>query len=318
MKSYKGFNKDMTCRGKQYAEGETYEEKAASCCDYGMHACEYPLDVFGYYPPGQSVYHEVEQDGELLRDSDDTKVASTVLKVGARLDIPGLVHAAIEYTKSRCTMEHTDPKMATAGDSGAATAGYKGAATAGDYGAATAGYKGAATAGNYGAATAGYKGAATAGYKGAATAGDSGAATAGYKGAATAGYKGAATAGNYGAATAGYKGAATAGDYGAATAGDYGAATAGYKGAATAGNYGAATSRGQSASGENGLSVARGNGVKVKGGMGAILVIAEEKQDSYDIENWKAVVVDGEKIKPDTWYKMVDGELVEDGGKENE
>lgn len=137
MKSYKGFNRDMTCRGKQYAEGETYEEKAASCCDYGMHACEYPLDIFGYYPPGKSVYHEVEQSGELSRDSDDTKVASTVLKVGARLDIPGLVHAAIEYTKSRCTMEHTDQKMATAG--------YKGAATAGNYGAATAGYKGAAT-----------------------------------------------------------------------------------------------------------------------------------------------------------------------------
>ena len=286
MKSYKGFNKDMTCRGKQYVEGKTYEEKAATCCKHGMHACEYPLDVFNYYPPNQSVYHEVEQSGELDRNSDDTKVASTVLKVGARLDIPGLVHAAIEYTKSRCTMEHTDPKMATAGDYGAATAGDKGAATAGDKGAATAGNYGAATAGNYGAATAG----------------DSGAATAGNKGAAT--------AGNYGAATAGDSGAATAGDSGAATAGD--------KGAATAGNYGAATSRGQSASGENGLSVARGNGVKVKGGMGAILVIAEEKSENYDIEHWKAVVVDGEKIKPDTWYKLVNGELVEDGGKENE
>ena len=209
MKSYKGFNKDMTCRGKQYAEGETYKENAASCCDYGMHACEYPLDIFGYYPPGQSVYHEVEQDGELSRDGDDTKVASTVLKVGARLGIPGLVHDAIEYTKSRCTMENTDPKIATAGN--------------------------------------------------------------------------------------------------------YGAATAGYKGAATAGDSGAATSRGQSASGENGLSVSRGNGVKVKGGLGAILVIAEEKKDSYDIDHWKAVVVDGEKIKADTWYMLKDGELVEEG-----
>ena len=209
MKSYKGFNKDMTCRGKQYAEGETYKEKAASCCDYGMHACEYPLYVFGYYPPGQSVYHEVEQDGELSRDGDDTKVASTVLKVGERLGIPGLVHAAIEYTKSRCTMENTDPKMATAGDSGAATAGYKGAATAG--------------------------------------------------------------------------------------------------------NYGAATSRGKASSGKNGLSVARGNGALVKGGLGAILVIVEEKKDSYDIDHWKAVVVDGEKIKADTWYMLKDGELVEEG-----
>ena len=112
-------------------------------------------------------------------------------------------------------------------------------------------------------------------------------------------------------ATAGNYGAATAGDYGAATAGDSGAATAGFKGAATAGNYGAATSRGRSASGENGLSVARGNGCRVKGGLGAILVIAEEKQSSYDIASWKAVVVDGDTIKPDTWYELKDGNLVE-------
>ena len=123
MKSYKGFNTDMTCRGKQYEEGKTYTETEVDCCHKGMHACEYPLDCFKYYEPATSIYHEVEQDGELSRDSDDSKVASSVLKVGARLDIPGLVHAAIEYTKSRCTTEHTDPKMATAGDYGAATAG---------------------------------------------------------------------------------------------------------------------------------------------------------------------------------------------------
>ena len=255
MKSYKGFNQDMTCRGKQYEEGKTYTETEVDCCHKGMHACEYPLDCFKHYDPATSVYHEVEQDGKLSRDSDDSKVASSVLKVGARLDIPGLVHAAIEYTKSRCTTEHTDQKMATAG------------------------YRGAATAGDSGAATAGACGAATAGYRGAATAGDSGAATAGACGAATAGYRG--------------------------------AATAGASGAATAGNYGAATSRGKSASGKNGLSVARGNGCMVKGGLGAILVIAEEKSDSYDIAEWKAVVVDGEKIKADTWYKLENGELVE-------
>ena len=239
IKSYKGFSKDMTCKGKQYAEGETFTEDDAKCCEHGMHACKYPLDCFNYYEPATSVYHEVEQSGKLDRNSDDTKVASTVMKVGARLDIRGLVHAAIEYTKSRTTMEHTDPNMATAG--------------------------------NYGAAT----------------------------------------AGDSGAATAGYKGAATAGDYGAATAGDSGAATAGDSGAATAGNYGAATSRGRTASGKNGLSVARGNDVKVKGGLGAILVIVEEERRSYNISKWKAVVVDGEQIKADTWYKLKDGEFVE-------
>jgi hypothetical protein len=152
-------------------------------------------------------------------------------------------------------------------------------------------------------ATAGYCGAATAGYRGAATAGDSGAATAGDSGAATAGY--------YGAATAGDSGAATAGDCGAATAGDCGAATAGHRGAATAGDYGAATSRGSVTVGANGAGLVRSNDVKIRGGLGAILVIAEEKENSYDLTHWKTVVVDGETVKADTWYKLVDGELVE-------
>ena len=114
-----------------------------------------------------------------------------------------------------------------------------------------------------------------------------------------------------GAATAGYRGAATAGYRGAATAGEYGAATAGNRGAATAGEYGAATSKGKSATGDYGLSVARGNGVKVKGGLNAILVIAEEGIWDCKIKDWKAVVVDGEKVKADTWYKLEDGELIE-------
>ena len=315
IKSFKGFNKDMTCcpgtKPFQYEEGKEYEEDSAQACDHGFHACERPLDVFAYYPPSTSVYHEVEQSGEISRNDDDSKVASSKIKIGARLDIAGLVKAQIEYTKSHTTTEYTDPDRATAGYRGAATAGNYGAATAGNYGAATAGYRGAATAGDSGAATAGDSGAATAGDRGAATAGYRGAATAGDSGAATAGNYGAATAGDRGAATAGDSGAATAGNYGAATAGDSGAATAGNCGAATAGYRGAATSRGKSASGKNGLSVARGNDVRVKGGLGAILVIAEEKTDNYDIVDWKAVVVDGEKIKADTWYKLENGELVE-------
>ena len=231
VKSYKGFSRDMTCKGKQYEEGKDYEEDRAEACKSGMHACEYPLDCFSYYPPGNSVYHEVTQSGKLSRNGDDSKITSTKMHVGAGLDIRGMVSAAIEFTKARTTTEYTDPKMATAGD--------KGAATAGNYGAATAGYKGAATAGNYGAAT------------------------------------------------------------------------AGYCGAATAGNKGAATSRGTSVVGENGLAVARGNGVRVKGGLGAILVIAEENKDNYDVAAWKAVVVDGENIKADTLYELVDGELKE-------
>lgn len=88
-------------------------------------------------------------------------------------------------------------------------------------------------------------------------------------------------------------------------------ATAGDRGAATAGDSGAATARGKASTGFNGLSVARGSNVQVKGGIGAILVIAEERGDTYDIVDWKAVLVDGEVVKADTWYRLENGELVE-------
>ena len=112
-------------------------------------------------------------------------------------------------------------------------------------------------------------------------------------------------------ATAGDYGAATAGACGAATAGACGAATAGSCGAATAGDRGAATSRGSVTVGVNGTGLVRGNGVMIRGGLGAILVIAEEEENSYDLAHWKAVVVDGETVKADTWYKLMNGELVE-------
>ncbi len=313
VKAYKGFNKNMTCRGFQFKEGETYEEDKAELCETGFHACERPLDVLGYYPPGSSVYHAVELEDVSEERSDDSKIVGKRIKIGAALSIRDLVHAHVEFVREHCTNEtNAEPgKPATAGDRGAATAGKYGAATAGKYGAATAGEYGAATAGKYGAATAGDRGAATAGYAGAATAGDRGAATAGEYGAATAGEYGAATAGYAGAATAGEYGAATAGYAGAATAGYAGAATAGDRGAATAGEYGAATSRGSSSVGDNGIACARGNGCKVRGGIGAVLLIAEENERSYGLASWKAVVVDGETVKADTWYTLCDGKLVE-------
>ena len=315
--SYKGFDKDLKCHGGfQYEIGKEYEQDSATVCDHGFHACEMPLHVFNHFAPGDgSRYCIVEQSGEISRrhESDDSKLASSKIKIGAEIGIPGLVKAQIEYVKSRCTNErNAEPGTpATAGYRGAATAGACGAATAGNRGAATAGAFGAATAGDRGAATAGGWGAATAGAWGAATAGDSGAATAGYSGAATAGYSGAATAGDRGAATAGYRGAATAGYRGAATAGDRGAATAGDRGAATAGYRGAATSRGSVTVGKNGVGTVRGNGVKIRGGVGAFLSIAIENDDNHDISECKSFVIDGENYKPDTWYTLRDGKIVE-------
>ena len=249
--AYKGMDSKMQCRGMQYAVGEEFTvDGEIECCGNGLHACERPLDVLGYYPPGGgSRYFRVTQSGDLARElGGDSKAASRKMRVDAEIGIPGLVKAHIEYVKAHTTTEHTDPERATAGD--------RGAATAGNYGAATAGNSGAATAGNYGAATAGYRGAATAGYRG--------------------------------------------------------AATAGYRGAATAGNYGAATSRGRASVGENGIASARCSHPMAKGGIGAVLVLARERDDNYDLLCWNSAVVDGKTIKADTWYTLDDdGKFVE-------
>ena len=153
--NYKGMDKDMRCRGFQYEVGKEYETDKAEACECGFHACEYPLDVFKYYPPAGSRFFEVEQSGNLSRASDDSKIASTKIKIGAEISISGLVKAAIEYTRVRAVKEE-----------GASATGYQGAASAtGNRGAASAtGSRGAASAtGDQGAASAtGYQGAASA------------------------------------------------------------------------------------------------------------------------------------------------------------
>jgi hypothetical protein len=305
IKAYKGFDKDLKCKGRQYTEGvEDHVSDVAKLCKEGVHACERPLDVFRYYVPADSVYHEVELAGVLDEHQEDSKIRGTDIKVKGKLDIAGLIKAQIKYTKSHCTNEYNaeNGKPASAGYCGAASAGARGAASAGDGGAASAGYCGAASAGDCGAASAGVRGAASAG--------DCGAASAGYCGAASAGARGAASAGYCGAASAGYCGAASAGARGAASAGYCGAASAGDRGAASAGDCGAATSKGKSSVGENGIACSRSYNARVKGDMGAVLVCAEENEYNYDIKTWAAGVVDGVNILPDVWYKAENGRLV--------
>ena len=271
IKGYKGFNKDMTCREFQYEEGKEYETDKAEVCEKGFHACEYPLDCFSYYSPSESVYHEVEQSGEISsKKGEDTEIASTKIKIGAKLSIAGIVQAAIEYTSSRAKKESDSDSR-----KGASSAtGYCGASSAtGDYGASSA-------TGDYGASSA---------------TGNCGASSA---------------TGDYGASSAtGYKGASSAtGDYGASSAtGNCGASSAtGYKGAS-------------SAEDKDSIAVAWGYHGKAKGVLGSYLVLADWegdernywKQDRWSLKGAKMVRVDGEKIKENTFYTMVNGEIVE-------
>lgn len=206
MKAFKGFNKDLTCRGYQYEEGKEFHTERAECCDTGFHACEYPLDCFGYYDPAHSVFHEVELSGEMDKSGDNTKVCATDIKIGARLSIAGLVKMAIDFTMSKVNKEAGSDER-------------------------------------------------------------------------------------YGFASAtGYKGASSVSD-------------------------------------PTGVAVAWGHEARAKGCKGAHLILSDWKyvgvrysdgdyMDPYDKESWeltgaKMVVVDGEKIKEDTYYRCIEGEIVE-------
>ena len=128
MKAFKGFNKDLTCRGYQYEEGKEFHTERAECCDTGFHACEYPLDCFGYYDPAHSVFHEVELSGEMDKSVDNTKVCATDIKIGARLSIAGLVKMAIDFTMSKVNKEAGSDER----HGFASATGYKGASSVSD------------------------------------------------------------------------------------------------------------------------------------------------------------------------------------------
>ena len=187
-KMYKGFESDMTCRGFQYAIGETYHEEKAELCNAGFHACENPLDVFNYYHPRTDAHIcEVELDDICAKtDSNDTKRCGKTIKIGAELNIAGLCKAHFEYVSSRCDPAKTnaagDNESASAGNWGSASAGNWGSASAGESGSASAGNWGSASAGNWGSASAGESGSASAGYRGSASAGNWGSASAGENG----------------------------------------------------------------------------------------------------------------------------------------
>ena len=275
MKCYKGFDKDLKCRGYQYEIGREYEEQEAEICSKGFHACEYPLDVFRYYDPASSRYCEVDLDAN-NQTRDDSKRVGKHIKIGAEIGIPGIVKASVEYIKNQVDWDNSKES----------NTGYRSAATnTGDQSAAT-------NTGNYSAAT---------------NTGDQSAATnTGDRSAATnTGYRSAATnTGNYSAAT-------NTGDRSAATNTGYqsAATNTGDRSAATnTGNYSAAE-----VSGKESIAMAMGYKSKAKGALGCFLVLAEwsETNGEYHIVDVKAAKVDGVNIKEDTYYTLVDGLFVE-------
>ena len=267
MKAYKGFDKNMQCRGFQFEEGKTYETDEAKLCESGFHACEYPLDCFGYYPPSNGNYHEVELDATEEKHDDDTKRVGKRIKIGAKLSIAKMVEASVQYIAER--IDRSQKESNTGNQSAATNTGYRSAATnTGDYSAAT-------NTGNQSAAT-------NTGYYSAAT-------NTGNQSAAT-------NTGNQSAATnTGYQSAAT---------------NTGYQSAATnTGNQSAATNTGL-----GGVALVTGYESKARGAIGSAICICERGEwdgETYPLLAIKAAIIDGEVLKPDTWYTLKDGEFVE-------
>jgi len=287
---FKGFDKDLKCRDYQYEVGKKFEEEGKiEACSNGFHFCENPLDVLGYYPPygekGSSRYCIVKGSGNIDRDGDDTKVACSKLHISAEIGLKGIIEAGVKFILDKVNWK--DNKKSNTGNRSAATnTGNRSAAT-------NTGNRSAATnTGDQSAAT-------NTGYQSAAT-------NTGYQSAATnTGYQSAATnTGDYSAATnTGYQSAAT-------NTGDYSAATnTGYQSAATnTGNRSAAE-----VTGKESIAIVTGKDSKAKGSIGCWIVLTERGEwdgNVYPIKEVKAVRVDGEIIKPDTYYKLINGEVI--------
>lgn len=200
--AYKGFDKDLKCRYFQYEVGKAYEmDGEIECCECGFHACENPLDVFGYYAPADSRYCKVEQSGTLSKDADGSKVASSKIRVQCEIGMKGIIEAGVKFIFDKVNWK--DNKKSNTGNRSAAT-------------------------------------------------------------------------------NTGYRSAAT-----------------------NTGNWSAAK-----VSGEESIAIVTGSDSMASGALGCWLVLTE-RDENYHIKEVKAVKVDGKRIKADTYYKLVDGEVKE-------
>ena len=141
IKGFKGFDKDLKCRGYQYELGQDFQEEGKiEACSKGFHFCENPFDVFSYYPPsaenGINRYCVVEGGGSIDKDSDDTKIACSKLHISAEIGLKGLVEAGIKFILDKVNWK--DCKESNTGNYSAATntGNYSAATNTGDQSAA--------------------------------------------------------------------------------------------------------------------------------------------------------------------------------------
>ncbi|EEF0439586.1 hypothetical protein CBJ52_000965 [Salmonella enterica subsp. enterica serovar Brancaster] len=128
--TFKGFNKDLTCRDFQFAIGETFHHDGkVEACGSGFHACECPFDVFSYYPPAESRYAETISFGVIDREEEgDTKIASASITIKAELTLPQFIQRGIEWIWSKID-KSLEQQIMTGNRSAATNTGNRSAAT---------------------------------------------------------------------------------------------------------------------------------------------------------------------------------------------
>ena len=307
IRGYKGFDKDLKCRDFQYEVGKEYECKNAVACVEGFHFCKNPFDVFKFYRPsvenGLNRFCKVEGSGKFDL-SKEKKICCSKIKIVKEISLQELIEEQIKFVdenhKNKKTIVcKTDVRSTAAnivdGSVAENTGNYSVSANTGDFSVATnTGCDSVATNTGDNSATTN-----TGISSVAANTGSYSIATC------TGSFSQSANNGSYSVSVnTGVKSLATNMGYAsiAKSEGNY----------STSVNVGAKSSA--SVEGEDSIAIVTGKDCKAKGALGCWIVLTERgKQDGicYPIKEVKAFKVDGEKIKPDTYYKLIDGEAVE-------
>ncbi len=315
--AYKGFKQDLTCRGYQFEIGGTYKhEGEVEACASGFHSCEYPLDVFGYYAPGDSRFAIVKASGQLSRHDDDSKIASATLVVEAEISMPTMISRAIDWIMARLD---SSVEQTVVGDTASNTGNRSAASNTGNRSAASnTGYQSAASnTGDYSAASnTGYQSAAsnTGDYSAASNTGNrSAASNTGNRSAAsnTGDYSAASNTGNRSAASnTGNRSAASNTGYqsAASNTGDRSAAS-------NTGNRSAASNTGNRSaaevSGKESVAASLGIEGRARASAGSAIVLCH-RDDEGRLIHIRASKVGENGVEPDTWYQLnAEGEFVE-------
>ena len=291
--SYKGFDKNMKCRGFQYEVGKEYEmDGEIKCCKQGFHACKSPMEVWDYYDMLSSRYAEVEQSGKIDKEEYSTKVCSSCIKIKAELKLADIINIGVEWLK-----DITSPSKVKAdgmlNDNGDRK---KQIGSSGDYAQiGSSGYSAQIGSSGYSAKIG------SSGYS--AQIGSSG-------------YSAKIGSSGYSAKIG------SSGDYAQIGSSGYSAKIGSSGDSAKIGSSGDSAKIGSSgdsaqidSTGEDSVIMCAGNSSRAKAKVGSWITLAEWKW-SYEKKRdvpvcVKTEYVDGENIKADTWYQLKDGKFVE-------